>query len=255
MSSGQDFPAVSSSAGAERPRRLNHAAILVVDDEPQIRRVLRSTLFSAGYEVMEATDGQEGIELLLREHPDLVLLDVNLPDISGFETCSRMRLSFAGPILMVTVRNAVRDKIDALNSGADDYVVKPFAMEELLARIRAALRRVNSTQPPIKIETPDLTIDFEKRIVAVRGERAHLTPKEFEVLRALVTQQGKPVSCKRILQGVWGPDYGEEIEKVRGVIGQLRRKIEKDPANPRYIFTEPWYGYGFQLPSEARRRP
>lgn len=228
---------------------MNNATILVVDDEPQIRRVLRATLSTNRYDVVEAKNGQEAIEKVMRERPDLILLDVNMPDMSGLEACSKIRLSFEGPIIMVTVRNSEHDKIVALDSGADDYVVKPFAMGELLARIRAALRRFSSEEPLPKIETPGLTIDLEKRRVDVRGQRVHLTPKEFDVLRALVIQLGKPLTHKRLLQTVWGPDHAEETESLRVVINQLRKKIEKDPAHPRYILTEPWLGYQFELPS------
>jgi len=226
---------------------MNDTTLLLVDDEPQIRRVLQTTLHEAGYGVILAKNGQEGIDTVVREHPDLVLLDINLPDMSGFDACRLIRLSFAGPILMVTVRNSVRDKIDALDAGADDYIVKPFAIGELLARVRAALRRSSAEQPLPKIETSELTVDFEMRMVNVRGNSVHLTPKEFDVLRLLVTQQGRPVTHRKILQIVWGPEYGEETEPVRVVIKQLRQKIEKDPAHPRYIMTEPWIGYKFQL--------
>jgi two-component system KDP operon response regulator KdpE len=228
---------------------MHNPTLLVVDDEPQIRRVLRSTLFSAGYDVVEAKNGQESIERVLREHPDLILMDFNLPDMSGPEACRKIRLSFAGPIIMVTVRNSERDKIDALDSGADDYVVKPFVMGELLARVRAALRRSTTEQPLPKIETPELTVDLEKRAVDVRGNRIHLTPREFDVLRLLVTEHGKPLTYRKILQAVWGPDYWEETENIRVVIKQLRKKIEKDPAHPRLILTEHSVGYRFQLPS------
>jgi len=197
-----------------------------------------------------AKNGQEGIDAVVREHPDLVLLDINLPDMSGFDACRLIRVSFAGPILMVTVRNSVRDKIDALDAGADDYIVKPFAMAELLAHVRAALRRSSAEQPLPKIESSELTVDLEMRMVNVRGNSVHLTPKEFDVLRLLVTQQGRPVTHRKILQIVWGPEYGEETELVRVVIRQLRRKIEKNPAHPRYILTEPWVGYMFQLPPD-----
>jgi len=227
---------------------MNHAIILVVDDESQIRRTLRATLCSNGCEVIEAKNGQDAIEVTVREHPDLILLDLNMPEMGGLEACSKLRLSFEGPIIMVTVRNSERDKIDALNSGADDYVVKPFSMRELLARIQAALRRSGFGKPLPQIETAELNVDIESRRVDVRGSRAHLTPKEFEVLRALVIRQGETVTYKRILQAVWGPDYGEEIEKVRGVIKEIRKKIEKDPAHPRCIVTEPWVGYRFQIP-------
>jgi two-component system KDP operon response regulator KdpE len=239
---------------------MNDTTILIVDDETQIRRVLRATLSSAGYEVVEARNGQEAVELVIREHPHLILLDVNMPVMSGLEACSKIRLSFGGPIIMVTVRNSEHDKIQALDAGADDYVVKPFATGELLARIRAALRRSSTDEPLPKIETPGLHVDFEKRLIDVRGERVHLGPKEFDVLRLLVIQQGKPVTHKKILQTIWGPDHGEETENLRVVINQLRKKIEKDPAHPLYVLTEPWLGYRFNLPTPApdrnrRRKP
>jgi two-component system, OmpR family, KDP operon response regulator KdpE len=222
--------------------------ILVVDDEPQIRRVLRATLASNGYEVIEAKSGQEAIEMVVTERPELILLDVNMPGMSGLEACNKIRMSFHGPIIMVTVRNAERDKIAALDAGADDYIVKPFAIGELLARIRAALRRSNTEEPLPGIELPELRTDFEKRTVDVRSVRVHLAPKEFEVLRFLVIHQGKPVTHKRLLQTVWGPDHGGETESLRVVISQLRKKIEKDPTHPVYILTEPWMGYRFQSP-------
>jgi two-component system KDP operon response regulator KdpE len=236
---------------------MNDTTLLLVDDEPQIRRVLQTTLCEAGYGVILAKNGQEGIDTVVREHPDLVLLDINLPDMSGFDACRLIRLSFAGPILILSVRNSVRDKIDALDAGADDYIVKPFAMAESLARVRAALRRSSAEQPLPKIETSELTVDLDMRMVTVRGDSVHLTPKEFDVLRLLVTQQGKPVTHRKILQIVWGPEYAEETEPVRVVIRQLRKKIEKNPAHPRFILTEPWIGYMFQLPAdtlEKRRR-
>jgi two-component system, OmpR family, KDP operon response regulator KdpE len=225
------------------------ASILVIDDDHQIRRTLRAALSSTGYDVIDAEDADEGIEKLVREHPDLVLLDVNLPEMNGIEACGEIRRWFQGPIIMLTVRSGKRDKIDAFNAGADDYVIKPFSTDELLARIQAALRRSHFGQPLPKIETAELTIDLDSRIIEVQGNRAHLTPHEFEVLRVLVTQQGKAVTHKRLLQTVWGPDYGEELEKIRGVIREIRKKIEKDPAHPRYIITEPWFGYRFQIPN------
>jgi two-component system KDP operon response regulator KdpE len=227
---------------------MHDATILVVDDEPQIRRVLRATLSSTGYEVIEAQSGQEAIEMVVTERPELILLDVNMPGMSGLEACNKIRMSFDGPIIMVTVRNTERDKIAALDAGADDYIVKPFAIGELLARIRAALRRATPEESLPIIEFPELSIDFEKRTVNVRGARVHLAPKEFEVLRYLVIHQGKPVTHKRLLQTVWGPDHGGETESLRVVISQLRKKIEKDPTHPVYILTEPWMGYRFQSP-------
>jgi two-component system KDP operon response regulator KdpE len=233
---------------------MSNPTILVVDDELQIRRVLRATLSGNGYDVVEAKSGEEAVQAVLQEHPDLILLDVNMPGMNGLEACSKIRLSFDGPIIMVTVRNSEQDKISALDSGADDYVVKPFAMGELLARIRAALRRFSCEEPIPRIELPGLSIDLEKRIVEVRGERVHLTPKEFDVLRLLVIHQGKPLTHKRLLQTVWGPDHGGETENLRVVITQLRKKIEKDAVHPRYVLTEPWVGYRFELPSTTSEK-
>jgi two-component system, OmpR family, KDP operon response regulator KdpE len=234
---------------------VNNTTILVVDDEPQIRRVLRTTLSSSGYDVIEAKDGQEAVDMVMRERPALILMDVNMPVMNGLEACSKIRLSFDGPIIMVTVRNSEHDKILALDSGADDFVVKPFATGELLARIRAALRRSAAEEQLPKIETRELSVDLENRRVEVRGERVHLGPKEFDVLRLLMIHQGKPLTHKKILQTVWGPDHGEQTENLRVVINQLRKKIEKDSARPRYILTEPWLGYRFQFPDVASERP
>jgi two-component system KDP operon response regulator KdpE len=222
------------------------ATILVVDDEPQIRRVMRSTLSAHGYVITEARTGEEALEFLRKERPDLVLLDVNMPGMGGIEACREIRRSSDAPIIMLTVRNAERDKVQALDAGADDYVVKPFGIEELLARIRAALRRYSpgDTVPPFV--SKDVTIDFEGREVTVRGRAVHLTPKEYDVLKHLVANQGKPLTHRRLLQSVWGPDYGEETENLRVVINQLRKKIEADPTHPKYIVTEPWIGYRFQ---------
>lgn len=229
---------------------MNSPALLVVDDEPQIRRVLRASLTGHGYTLLEAASGEEALKTVRREPVDLVLLDVNMPGIDGVETCRELRRSSAVPIIMLTVREAERDKVRALDAGADDYVVKPFAMQELLARIRAALRRSTSPAATPSIITADLTVDFTRRSVTVRGEPVHLTPKEFDVLRELAAAQGSPVTHRRLLQAVWGPDYGEETSYLRVVINQLRKKIEPDPNLPRYILTEPWVGYRFLPPEE-----
>jgi two-component system KDP operon response regulator KdpE len=225
---------------------MNSATILIVDDEPQIRRVLRATLSSQGYVISEAKTGEEAVEAVREEKPDLVLLDVNMPGIGGLAACREIRESSKIPIIMLTVRNAERDKVLALDAGADDYVVKPFGIEELLARIRAALRRYSPNEIPPPFTCKDLTLDFESRRLTVRGEEVHLTPKEFDVLKLLIANQGKPLAHRRLLQSVWGPEYGEETENLRVVINQLRKKIENDPAHPKYILTEPWIGYRFQ---------
>jgi two-component system, OmpR family, KDP operon response regulator KdpE len=227
---------------------MNAATILVVDDEPQIRRVLRATLASRGYEIIDAKTGEEGIELVCKNKPDLVLLDVNMPGMGGLEACREIRRVSQAPIIMLTVRNAERDKVVALDAGADDFVVKPFSIEELLARVRAALRRHGTVEALAPFETKDLSIDFESRTVRACAEDVHLTPKEFEVLKLLIANQGKPLTHRRLLQAVWGADYGEETENLRVVINQLRKKIESDPAHPKYILTEPWVGYRFQVP-------
>lgn len=227
---------------------MSNANILVVDDEPQIRRVLRSTLSFRGYTISEATSGEQAVDLVRKLKPDLILLDVNLPGMSGVETCREIRRSSDAAIIMLTVRNAERDKVVALDAGADDYVTKPFGIEELLARVRASLRRHPSLESLPPFVSRELSVDFEQRRVMVAGAEVHLAPKEFEVLRHLVANQGKPVSHRRLLQTIWGPEYGEETENLRVVINQLRKKIEKDPAQPRYILTEPWVGYRFQPP-------
>jgi two-component system, OmpR family, KDP operon response regulator KdpE len=229
---------------------MSNANILVVDDEPQIRRVLRSTLSSQGYVITDAKTGEEAVESVRKNKPDLVLLDVNMPGMGGIAACREIRESSEAPIIMLTVRNAERDKVAALDAGADDYVVKPFGIEELLARIRAALRRYAPGDALPPYVSKELTLNFETRQLMVRGEEVHLTPKEFDVLRHLIANQGKPLTHRRILQSVWGPDYGEETENLRVVINQLRKKIEDDPAHPKYIRTEPWVGYRFQ-PSRA----
>jgi len=226
-------------------------SILVVDDEPQIRRVLRSTLTSNGYVIREVKSGEEAVEAVRQERPDLILLDVNMPGIGGIEAAREIRQMCDAPIIMLTVRNAERDKVLALDAGADDYVVKPFGMEELLARIRASLRRHAPVDTLAPFVTKDLTIDFSSRQLTVRGRDVHLTPKEFDVLKYLVADIGKPLSHRRLLQAVWGPEYGEETENLRVVINQLRKKIESDPARPKYILTEPWVGYRFQAPKPA----
>lgn len=230
---------------------MSTANILVVDDEPQIRRVLRSTLSFRGYVISEASSGEEAIELARKSKPDLILLDLNLPGISGIETCREIRSWSAVPIIMLTVRSAERDKVVALDAGADDYVTKPFGIEELLARVRASLRRHSAAEALPPFQSKYLEVDFEERRVMVSGEAIHLAPKEFEVLKQLIAQQGKPVTHRRLLQAVWGPEYGEETENLRVVINQLRKKIEKDPSQPKYILTEPWVGYRFEPPKAA----
>lgn len=229
---------------------MNAGTILIVDDEPQIRRVMRTTLSSHGYSVLEAASGEQALEKLRAERPDLIILDVNMPGMSGLETCAEIRTSSDVPVIMLTIRNTERDKVQALDAGADDYVVKPFGVQELMARIRAALRRSAPGDATAAFLSDDLKIDFEKRVVTVKNNPVRLTPKEFELLRHLVANRGKTLGHRRLLQAVWGPDYGEETEYLRVFINQVRKKIEPDPHKPRYILTEPWIGYKFDPPKD-----
>jgi two-component system KDP operon response regulator KdpE len=228
------------------------AKILIVDDAQQVRRVLRTALSSEGYTTYEAASGEEALDSIRTAVPDVILLDVNMPGMGGLEACREIRRTMDVPILMLTVRNSERDKVLALDAGADDYVVKPFGMQELLARIRAALRRRTARGKQTSFAAKDLNIDFEARVVAVRGRDVHLTPKEFELLRQLVLNAGKPLTHRRLLQAVWGPDYGDEPEYLRVMINQLRKKLESDPTRPKLILTEPWVGYRFQAPRESK---
>jgi two-component system KDP operon response regulator KdpE len=230
---------------------MSSATILVVDDDSQIRRVMRNALSSHGYTIIEARNGEEALKKVRTERLDLIILDLNMPDMDGIEVCREIRVVSNLPIVMLTVRSAEKDKVRALDAGADDYVVKPFGIDELLARIRAALRRAPGEAVETSVITKEMHLDFDNRTIVVQGKSVHLTPKEFELLRELVTNAGKPVSHRRLLQAVWGPDYGEETESLRVMVNQLRKKIEPDPANPRFIRTEPWIGYRFVLPQES----
>ena len=222
--------------------------ILVVDDDPQIRRVMKATLVGHGYEVIEARTGEDALETIPREQPNLILLDMNMPGIGGLETCRAIRAGLDTPVIILSVRNTEKDKVAALDAGADDYVTKPFGIEELLARIRAALRRLPPEGGPRAFQSSGLEIDFETRRVRARGEDVRLTPKEFELLRHLVAHAGKPVTHRELLQAVWGPDYGDEPEYLRVFVNQVRKKIEANPAKPKYIVTVPWVGYQFVAP-------
>ncbi len=221
--------------------------ILVVDDEPQIRRVMRVILAGQEYEVVEARSGEAALEKLREFLPDLVLLDLNMPGMGGLEACRAIREASEAPIVILSVRGREEDKVEALDAGADDYVTKPFGKNELLARIRAALRR-SPTSPaggPHSFVSEDLEIDFETRKVRVKENYVRLTPKEFDLLRYLVSHAGKPVPHRELLQAVWGPDYGDQTDYLRVFITHLRKKIEPNAAKPRYILTEPWVGYRF----------
>lgn len=225
--------------------------ILVVDDDPQIRRVMKATLVGHNYEVIEARTGEEALETIQKESPNLILLDMNMPGMGGLETCRAIRSGADTPVIILSVRNTEKDKVAALDAGADDYVTKPFGIEELLARIRAALRRSPSEGGPRSFQSSSLEIDFETRRVHAHGADVRLTPKEFELLRYLVAHAGKPVTHRELLQAVWGPDYGDEPEYLRVFINQVRKKIEVNPAKPKYILTVPWVGYQFVEPDVA----
>ena len=228
---------------------MNAQPILIVDDNPQIRRALRTILISQGFVVMDARTGEEALDLIRKERVELILLDVNLPGMSGIETCREIRRAGNIPVIMLTVRNSERDKVQAFDAGADDYIVKPFGAEELTARVRATLRR-SGAEDSASFVSPDLQIDFERRTVSAKNGTVRLTPKEFELLRQLVTNEGKTLTHRWLLQTVWGPDYGEEVESLRVLVNQLRKKIESNPRKPRYLLTEPWVGYRFERSRE-----
>jgi len=243
-------PASSKFSGlVGRRSEMSMGHILVVDDEPQIRRVMRTTLVAQGYEVSDARTGDDALALIRSEKYDLVLLDVNMPGISGIQTCREIRLGSDLPIIMVTVRSAERDKVQALDAGADGYLTKPFSVAELLARIRAALRR---TSFPAGIEDKvlklgNIEIDFEARRVIVQNEQIRLTTKEFDLLFYLAAHPNKTITHRELLQAVWGPDYGGEQEYLRVFVNRLRKKIEATPSSPKYLLTEPWVGYRLEL--------
>ena len=227
--------------------------ILVVDDEPQIRRVMRMTLTGAGYEVDDAKTGEESLEKLRQFHPDLVLMDINMPGMGGLAACRAIRADSHIAIIMLTARNAEADKIEALDAGADDYVTKPFSAPELLARIRAALRRVPGTQAELPIlNVGSLAVDFTARTVRNGARTTRLTPKELDLLRYLTQNANKAVPHRELLQAVWGPDYGDQVDYLRVFIMNLRKKVELDPEHPEYITTEPWVGYRFNDKRESK---
>jgi two-component system KDP operon response regulator KdpE len=229
---------------------MSEAKILLVDDEPQIRRTLRAALVPHGYVVADASSGEQAVEVLRDEKPDLVLLDLNMPGMGGLAACQEIRERSDVAIIVLTVRDAERDKVQALDAGADDYITKPFGMPELLARIRAALRRLplSPDAMPPALELEDLTIDFAGRRVVTRGKATRLTPKEYDLLRYLSSNANQALPHRKLLQAVWGPDYGDEVEYLRVFVNQLRKKIERNPAKPRYLLTEPWVGYRFVIP-------
>src|SRR6185312_1356539 len=229
---------------------MNGTTILVIDDEPQLRRAMKATLSSIGYAVVEVKTGEEALAVLDELRPDLILLDLNMPGIGGLETCRSIRERSDVPIIILSVRNNEIDKVHALDAGADDYVTKPFGIQELLARVRAAMRRGPAGDSSTElIQAGDLEIDFAARLVSLNGLAVRLTPKEFDLLHFLASNANKPVPHRKLLQAVWGPDYGDEVEYLRVFINSLRKKIEPQPSKPRYLVTEPWVGYRFVLPN------
>jgi two-component system KDP operon response regulator KdpE len=222
--------------------------ILVVDDEPQITRVLKTTLSSQGYGVRTASDGDEALLILKEWTPDLVITDLRMPNLGGLELCRQIRARSRIPIIVLSVKGEERIKVEALDAGADDYVTKPFGVHELLARVRAALRRAAAPEEPESplIEAGDFRIDIATRSVRVRDREVHLTPKEFDLLTYLARHAGKVLTHRNLLAAVWGGNSVEQPEYLRVFVGHLRKKLEPDEAAPRYILTEPWVGYRFE---------
>jgi two-component system KDP operon response regulator KdpE len=224
-------------------------SILVVDDDPQIRRVLRTTLREHGYEPIEARNGKDAIAKFRDEKPSLIVLDVNMPGMNGFETCRTIRSTSNVPIIMLTVRDSETDTIAALDAGADDYVTKPFSFPVLLARIRAAIRRAmnfSSGMPVVRFD--NVEINFNLRRVFVGDREARLTPKEFDLLQYMVSHANVPIPHGELLQSIWGDEESGDLEHLRVFINQLRKKLEENPSDPKYLLTEPWIGYRLRLP-------
>jgi two-component system, OmpR family, KDP operon response regulator KdpE len=225
--------------------------ILVVDDEPQARRGLRAALVAQGFEITDAASGEEALQKLGEEPPDVVLLDLKMPGMGGIETCREIRASSDVPVIVVSARKSREDRTAAFEAGADQFATKPCGIDELLARIRAVKSRVDSLHPPVLV-LGDAQVDFETHEVRRRDGVVHLTAKEFKLLRCLASRPGEVISHRRILQAVWGPDYGDEIEYLRVFINQLRKKVEPDPAKPVYILTDPSAGYRLVVPRQGR---
>lgn len=228
----------------------NEGRVLVVDDDLQIRRVMRTTLDAKGYEVDEAASGEQALEFARSERYDLILLDINLPAKTGIETCRELHTLSTAPIIMLTVRDASEDKIEALDAGACDYVTKPFAMGELLARIRAVLRRTPSSGVSglTVLKLNDVEINFESRRVIIAGRPVRLTSKEFDLLHYLATHRNRTIPHRELLREVWGSEHVNERKYLRVFINRLRKKIEASPRDPKFLLTEPFIGYRLQTP-------
>ena len=225
----------------------DHAHILVVDDEPQITRVLRTALTAQGYEIRVANDGEMALEIMKDWAPHLIITDLSMPHLDGVQLCRMVRSTSQVPILVLSVRDQERQKIEALDAGADDYVTKPFSMNELLARVRANLRRTPKSEEPSEIvDVGDFHIDLATRTVVVAGRDLKLTPKEFDLLVYLSQHPHRVIPHRTLLGAIWGANSTEQPEYLRVFIGQLRKKVEPDPAEPRYLLTERWVGYRFE---------
>ncbi len=227
--------------------------VLIVDDEATLRKALRSSLTASGFAVEEARNGEEALGTVQQQSFDLILLDVAMPGISGIEACKRIRgIAPRMGIVMVTVRDQEDDKVRALEAGADDYVTKPFRLRELIARLRAVLRRTRAQESaePVIFEAGSLKLDLQKRLLWRDEAEVHLSPTEFDLLAIMMKNAGAPLTHVKLLRSIWGPEYGNELEYLRSYVRMLRKKIETDPANPEYILTEPWVGYRFRNPSD-----
>jgi two-component system KDP operon response regulator KdpE len=226
---------------------LQNKHILVVDDESQITRVLRTSLSSHGYDIRVANDGETALEIMKDWSPDLVITDLTMPNMDGLELCRRLRAKTQIPIIVLSVRGEERTKVQALDAGADDYITKPFGMEELLARVRANLRRAPTEESELQpIKVGDFNIDPGARSVSVKDRAIHLTPKEFDLLVYFARHAGKVVTHRALLGAVWGGESTEQVEYLRVFVAQLRKKLEPSPNSPRYIVTDPWVGYRFE---------
>lgn len=228
--------------------------ILIVDDDARLRRTLHSTLHSLGFEIAESPNGEQALREAQIQKFDVVLVDINMPGMGGIEACRELRRAFPRlQILMLTVRDSEQDKVQALDAGADDYVTKPFSIRELTARIRAAIRRATAsvTETRETIVIGEIELDPMRRTVRKAGEIVHLTPKEFELLDYLMAHAGLPVTHESLLHAVWGDQYGQEREYLRTFIHELRKKLEDDPASPRYVLTEAYVGYRFTEPDRG----
>jgi two-component system, OmpR family, KDP operon response regulator KdpE len=231
----------------DRRQMTDRRHILVVDDEPQITRVLRTALTAHGYDVRVAHDGESALELMRDWHPDLVVTDLAMPNIDGVELCRQIRRASEIPIIVLSVRDQEKTKIEALDAGADDYVTKPFSVDELMARVRANLRRLREVSASVPlIEDGEFRIDLDAHGVMVSGREVRLTPKEFDLLVYLAQHPRKVITTRKLLAAVWGANSTEQPEYVRVFVNHLRKKLESDPENPRYILTDPWVGYRFE---------